>query len=457
MAESHPAWAVATCASLCAAAAVVVLADARGKGGGGGGGAGGGAKSGGGGSEAQDEARCGRRGAYEAFRRRYLAAYLCVMLADWLQGTHMYTLYQAYGMDVGTLFLTGFVSAAVFGTVVGALADRFGRKNACVLYCVLEIVINALEHVRDLRVLLLGRVLGGVSTNLLFTCFESWMVTRHRELGFPEAWLEDTFSLMAAGNGICAIVAGVVAQAAADRLGDIGPFQAAIVLTALALLLVLPWPENRAAPRREEGGEEAAGASSLARAWAAARADRAVVLLGLSQAVFDGATFTFVFVWVPTLQAIAPGGALPTGLVFSSFMAAITLGGALVAPAQRAFGAHATTAAVLALAAAANAVPALLPGAFGAVLCAMLAFEGCVGASNGCAGTLRSAVLPGDCHATLMNLFRVPLNALVVTGTKLADVYPPSTVFAVCAAWHLVSLALHLPLADAKALKKKAA
>ena len=56
-----------------------------------------------------------------------------------------------------------------------------------------------------------------------------------------------------------------------------------------------------------------------------------------------------------------------------------------------------------------------------------------------------------------MNLFRVPLNVLVVTGTKLADVYPPSTVFAVCAAWHLVSLALHLPLADAKALKKKAA
>lgn len=32
--------------------------------------------------------------AFVRFRRQYLAAYFLVMFADWLQGTHMYSLYQ---------------------------------------------------------------------------------------------------------------------------------------------------------------------------------------------------------------------------------------------------------------------------------------------------------------------------------------------------------------------------
>lgn len=73
------------------------------------------------------------------FQYTYLAVYLTVMLADWLQGTNMYTLYQSYDVDVGTLFLTGFSSAAVFGTFLGLLVDRFGRRNGCIVFCLLEV------------------------------------------------------------------------------------------------------------------------------------------------------------------------------------------------------------------------------------------------------------------------------------------------------------------------------
>lgn len=34
-----------------------------------------------------------------------------------------YTLYSGYDMPVGTLFLTGFISSAVFGTYVGLYVD----------------------------------------------------------------------------------------------------------------------------------------------------------------------------------------------------------------------------------------------------------------------------------------------------------------------------------------------
>ena len=149
------------------------------------------------------------------FQLQYLSAYLIIMLADWLQGTNMYTLYSSYGVDVGTLFLTGFLSSAVFGTFLGIYVDKWGRKLGCIIFCVLEIVINLLEHIPSMPALMFGRVLGGLSTSLLFSAFESWMVSEHRKRGFPEELLASTFAISSWGNGVVAIMAGVFAQLAA--------------------------------------------------------------------------------------------------------------------------------------------------------------------------------------------------------------------------------------------------
>jgi predicted MFS family arabinose efflux permease len=131
---------------------------------------------------------------FDAFRRKYIVVYLVIMLADWMQGTHMYTLYLSYNVNISALFLTGFLSGAFFAPFLGSAVDKFGRKNSCIVYCVLEIIINCLEHSTNFNILLLGRVLGGVSTNLLFSAFESWMTTEHRKKGFPEEWLSRTYA-----------------------------------------------------------------------------------------------------------------------------------------------------------------------------------------------------------------------------------------------------------------------
>ena len=65
----------------------------------------------------------------------------------------------------------------------------------------------------------------GISTNLLFSAFESWMTTQHRQLGFPESWLQRTYAETSIGNGTMAILAGIVAQLLEDKFGHIGPFQ----------------------------------------------------------------------------------------------------------------------------------------------------------------------------------------------------------------------------------------
>jgi hypothetical protein len=51
---------------------------------------------------------------------------LCVPAGDWLQGPYVYHLYEHYGFsvrDIGRLFIMGFGSSAVFGTLAGAMAD----------------------------------------------------------------------------------------------------------------------------------------------------------------------------------------------------------------------------------------------------------------------------------------------------------------------------------------------
>jgi hypothetical protein len=59
--------------------------------------------------------------------RRTAAAPSPPAAGDWLQGPYVYALYQYYGFergDIGKLFIAGFGSSMVFGTIVGALADR---------------------------------------------------------------------------------------------------------------------------------------------------------------------------------------------------------------------------------------------------------------------------------------------------------------------------------------------
>ncbi len=46
-------------------------------------------------------------------------------------------------------------------------------------YCVTYILSCITKHSPQYRVLMLGRILGGIATSLLFSAFESWLVAEH--------------------------------------------------------------------------------------------------------------------------------------------------------------------------------------------------------------------------------------------------------------------------------------
>ena len=146
---------------------------------------------------------------------------------------------------MASLYSLGFVSGAITSPFIGPLVDRIGRKRAAIAYCILEIIINILEQYPLFIGLILSRVVGGITTNLLFSVFESWLVTEHRLRGFKEDKLEIILRDSTIVSNSAAIVSGYLAHHLASYFGPVGPFEGAVAFTGLAMVLVgMIWTEN---------------------------------------------------------------------------------------------------------------------------------------------------------------------------------------------------------------------
>ena len=77
---------------------------------------------------------------FKKFQRGYLMVYFIAMMSDWLQGPYVYALYAHYRFtrgEIAFLFIVGFGSSMVFGTFIGSLADRYGRRLNCLAFGIL--------------------------------------------------------------------------------------------------------------------------------------------------------------------------------------------------------------------------------------------------------------------------------------------------------------------------------
>ena len=251
-----------------------------------------------------------------------------------------------------------------------------------------------------------------------------------------------------------AVLAGIIAQLLEDQLGHIGPFQGAIALTMLALILILRWEENYG--ESKEGSHETSSLySQFTDGWKATIGDSKIWRIGFTQAMSEGAMYTFVFMWVPTLLSMEPPGGVPTGCVFSSLMIAITMGGFLF-PILHNFlknflkskesSSEVTATVVYGFASLSMSVPAWCLSVaksrsicFKKVLVSFVIVELCVGLFNPVAATLRSKYVPDNLQGGILNIFRLPLNIVVVSGTYATDFLPTEQVFMLVSACFLIA------------------
>jgi len=180
------------------------------------------------------------------FKLDFFLVYGLAMAADWLQGPHIYAIYKYdKGIPetmVAALYASGFVAGALSATFAGQLADRYGRRLCCLLYCASYMLTCASMLSNTFWVLLLGRLCGGVSTTLLFSVFEAWMITEYHSRGLERSGLRlaSIFSYMTTLSCIVAILSGILGDMLVAGLGGrVWPFVASIACSATAATCIL--------------------------------------------------------------------------------------------------------------------------------------------------------------------------------------------------------------------------
>jgi len=377
---------------------------------------------------------------FTQFQRVYLVIYCIVMFADWLQGPYVYALYSFYQFtkeDIATLFIAGFASSAVVGTFVGSLADKYGRKRFSVYFGIIYGVSALTKLFPNFWILLIGRILGGIATSLLFSVFEAWMVYEHTNRKFSPESLSRTFSIaIVLGNGVAAILAGVVASIVSTQYGYTAPFMVSLLLLVTSSIAVsILWNENY-------GDSEMDVKQVFSGGIAAIRKDIRVALLGTIQSLFEGSMYVFVFMWTPMLSKTFPEYDDATlglhGLTFASFMVMIMLGGSLFRFLERKWNVEQIYLGTLMLSASLFFLVATVDIGM-VIFFAFMVFEICCGIHFTCIGTLRGKYIPEESRAAIMNLFRVPLNLLVCLLLRFVDKFSEQAVFGICFVWLAVA------------------
>ncbi|CDH56304.1 major facilitator superfamily domain-containingprotein 5-like [Lichtheimia corymbifera JMRC:FSU:9682] len=350
---------------------------------------------------------------FRILRSKYLSVYLVVMGADWLQGPYLYKLYQSsYGLDlvqIASLFLTGFMSGAIAGTLVSSTADTCGRRRVCVVFCATAILALSLRLVQPtFPYLVLSHILSGMASSMQHSVLEAWYVAEHHTQLLPSEWVARTFATGAFLNGIVAILAGMVANAAVDTWGLWTPFALAILLLAIAGSMVMAtWQENF--------GKSKGGGGSIQ----------------VMDTLVEG-------LHVLCNEQGQQHHDLPLGYLFSTMMFAIMVGSLTFQKLERwpmfannkerllisALGCASISFAVMAYDHA-TSLPILLV--------AYHIFEFTTGLFHPSLSSLKADVIPEETRAVVMTMLRIPMNIGVGLAMWHADTVPIDYHFAICA------------------------
>lgn len=81
-----------------------------------------------------------------------------------------------------SFFIYLFFLDLVSHSILPSCSECRGRKRACVTYCITYILSCITKHSPHYKILMVGRILGGIATSLLFSAFESWLVAEHNKV-----------------------------------------------------------------------------------------------------------------------------------------------------------------------------------------------------------------------------------------------------------------------------------
>jgi len=280
------------------------------------------------------------------------------------------------------------------------------------------------------------------------------MVAEHNSRGFDQALMGDTFSKAMLLNSLVAIGSGFIANYAADSTpltpsrfsgvfygGNTAPFDYSIAALLLCWVVIqCAWAENYGSRTTNVAASSGLSLTALKEAVTAIRSDSRIFLIGSMAALFEGSMYTFVFLWTPMLQK-ADQPKLPFGLIFAILMISCAAGSSIFSLLARKMEIVSIAGGVFGLAAISLAVPSFTNSP-ALLMLAFMVFEGCVGVYWPVIGTLKGIYVPEAQRSAIYNVFRVPLNAIVLVVLLFLSEIDNSVACLSCAA--LLALAYFL-------------
>jgi hypothetical protein len=200
----------------------------------------------------------------------------------------------------------------------------------------------------------------------------------------------------------------------------VAPFVVAIFpLGCVASIVIMSWSENY-------GNQKIGDVSSLYQGFSFVLRDTRIAALGLGQSAFEGAMYTFVFMWTPALKSdeetkaelngeiIEDSTSEHLGLIFAVFMVSVMIGSSIF----KLLSARKDMMYLIPLIVHATAFIAMGATAlfieYKTIVYAMfLLFEVTVGMFYPAYGVIKSEKVPEDIRSAMMNIFRYVLVCLL--------------------------------------------
>jgi MFS transporter, MFS domain-containing protein family, molybdate-anion transporter len=290
---------------------------------------------------------------------------------------------------------------------------------------------------KNFHVLMLGRLLGGVATSLLFSVFDAWLIRSHADAKL-KSYIGRSFSVACYGNYLVAILSGIFANHAASITpmrpltqhfyigGYLAPFDLALLsLLACGVVCMWQWDENYGdTDSSRTSSEHAAWYNGLRSAAVTTFRSYDVLLCGMIASLFEGSMYIFVFMWTPALTTHT-SEELPFGLIFSTFMVSCMAGSSAYALLEKQVKGEKLAVGIFAVAAASMFLVAVSSNNTIKFI-GMNLFEVTVGLYWPTMGTMKGAIVPEAKRAAIYNLFRIPLNCIVLFSL-LTDLTPTTS------------------------------
>ncbi|XP_020090206.1 molybdate-anion transporter isoform X2 [Ananas comosus] len=318
--------------------------------------------------------------------------------------------YMQYGLgreQMALVLAAGAAGGLFLGTFSGILFDMIGPRNACMLYCVLHLLVGLLKTVRWLRSMWVESICLALASSVFHFCFETWMVTEHEKHGHKQDLLNDTFWLMTFYESASLVgsqgVANILVKDLHKKFSRLGAFAALFAIITI-LYIRKAW----------KGNQDVSIIGSYRKSFSAhVLRDKKIWILVWAQASIHFSVVVFWFLWAPTI--VADGREVHLSRIYPCFIGSRMLGSTafpLFSGIASSLHTEDSLTASFVIAAAALSIVVYDYQEIGLLVILFCIFHACVGFILPSLAKLR--YLPNELRGGMITLSLAPANAVIL-------------------------------------------